>query len=493
MMHRKSLLLMLMGLCLVVLLAACGGQPEEAAAPTTAAEPEATIVDDYGPAPTEEAEVEEPPMTSANAVTVADQSLGEGDSVTIAEVVSDVPGWIVIHTQADGGPGPIIGFAPVAAGENSQVVVTIDAAAATETLYAMLHIDAGVTGEYEFPGPDAPAMDAAGNVVTPPFQLLATGVAVENSVTVSDQMLGADGTVMIDEVVSNGPGWLVIHIQADGGPGPIIGFAPVKDGLNSAVPVEIDAGMATETLYAMLHIDAGVTGEYEFPGPDAPATDAAGNVVTPPFTLSGVNQVWVSDQALSADNSVTIDLVYSEGSGWLVIHAEANGGPGPVLGQTQVVPGWNAAVVVAVDPAGVTDTLYAMLHIDAGTAGVYEFPGEDGPAVDPAGNVVTPPFNLTAEDAQSDSEAATATVRLRDFAFGPEALTVPVGSRVNWVNEDGFGHTVTSDDDLFGSGTLGETDTFAFTFDTAGVYHYYCRFHGGAGGAGMSGTVEVTP
>jgi predicted lipoprotein with Yx(FWY)xxD motif len=38
----------------------------------------------------------------------------------------------------------------------------------------------------------------------------------------------------------------------------------------------------------MLHVDAGTEGEFEFPdGEDGPATDADGNVVTPPFALTG--------------------------------------------------------------------------------------------------------------------------------------------------------------------------------------------------------------
>lgn len=491
-MHRQKLWLCLSGLCFMILAAACSSQPEEVAAPTTAAE--VTPADDYGPGPTPEEQAE----TSANAVSVADQSLGEGDTLTIAEVVSDGPGWIVIHTQADGGPGPIIGFAPVAAGSNEDVAVTIDAGAATETLYAMLHIDAGVMGEYEFPGPDAPATDMAGNVVTPAFQLLADAMMADNSVTVADQMLGEDGTVTIDEVVSAGPGWLVIHIQADGGPGPIIGFAPVEAGSNSAVKVAIDAAMATETLYAMLHVDAGVMGEYEFPGADVPVTDVAGNVITPPFKLMTdemmvTNSVTVADQMLGEADTVTIAEVVSDGPGWLVIHIQADGGPGPIIGFAPVAAGRNSDVMVTIDAAAATETLYAMLHVDAGVMGEYEFPGPDAPATDAAGNVVTPPFNLMADEAGSDSQTAAATVRLREFAFGPETLTIPVGSAVSWINDDGFGHTVTSDDDLFGSDTLGESDRYTFTFSEVGTFHYYCRFHGGPGGSGMAGVVEVTP
>ena len=59
-------------------------------------------------------------------VTVSDQPLLNG-AVTVEKVVSVGPGWIVIHAHADGKPGPILGYSPVADGENSNVMVEIDA------------------------------------------------------------------------------------------------------------------------------------------------------------------------------------------------------------------------------------------------------------------------------------------------------------------------------------------------------------------------------
>jgi predicted lipoprotein with Yx(FWY)xxD motif len=354
------------------------------------------------PAPTEEAQqveeeqkeaekevVEEPAVR--NAVRVVDQELGSGNTVTVASVTADAAGWLVIHAQADGSPGPILGFAPVDAGENSDVVVDIDAAGATETLYAMLHVDAGVEGEYEFPGDDGPAADAEGHIVTPPFSL-----TIPNSVTATDQTLGEDNTLTIAEVVSSAPGWMVIHAQADGSPGAVLGFAPVSAGYNSDVLVEIDSSGATETLYAMLHVDAGNTGEYEFPGQDVPATDSDGNVVTPPFQidLRGVNAVSVTDQTLGEGNTFTIAAVRSADPGWIVIHAQVDDSPGPILGITPVAAGANENVVVRIDIDDLSDVLYAMLHVDAGTAEIFEFPtGDDVPATDSEGNVVAPSFN----------------------------------------------------------------------------------------------------
>jgi predicted lipoprotein with Yx(FWY)xxD motif len=106
--------------------------------------------------------------------------------------------------------------------------------------------------------------------------------AVIPSVTVSDHEV-EDDTVTITEVVSDGAGWLVIHAQTDGKPGPILGFQGVDDGVNSDVTVEIDAEKATETLYAMLHTDGGEAGTFEFPdGPDGPVM-VDDKAVTPHF------------------------------------------------------------------------------------------------------------------------------------------------------------------------------------------------------------------
>ncbi len=264
-----------------LILAACGSEAEPTATPQP--EPEPTAEPTTAPAEdeAEQEPAEESPVT--NAVEVTDQALGAGNTVTIASVTSDTAGWLVIHAQADGSPGPILGQTQVSAGENSDVVVEIDPDGVTETLYAMLHVDAGTEGEFEFPGgADGPATDAEGNVVTPSFTVMQA-----NSVSVTDQALAEDGTVTIDQVVSAGPGWLVIHAQADGSPGPILGQTQVSAGENNGVVVEIDPAGATETLYAMLHVDAGTVGEFEFPGDDVPAVDADGNVVTPPFAITG--------------------------------------------------------------------------------------------------------------------------------------------------------------------------------------------------------------
>jgi len=103
-------------------------------------------------------------------------------------------------------------------------------------------------------------------------------------VSVSDQYI-ENGTVTINRVVSSGPGWLVIHADNNGAPGADLGWAPLKAGVNWNVRVNLDPAKATEYLWAMLHVDVGTVGKYEFPGPDVPVT-TDGKVVMKRFELS---------------------------------------------------------------------------------------------------------------------------------------------------------------------------------------------------------------
>lgn len=83
------------------------------------------------------------------------------------------------------------------------------------------------------------------------------------------------------------------------------------------------------------------------------------------------------------------------------------------------------------------------------------------------------------------------TVTISNFQFAPKTVTVKAGSTVTWVNKDGT-HTVTADNGSFQSPSLTAGKSFSHKFTKPGTYRYYCSFHGGAGGADMSGIVTVT-
>jgi hypothetical protein len=135
--------------------------------------------------------------------------------------------------------------------------------------------------------PAARLRAAAGICIAAALALLASCQTMGSSgpyITVSDQRLNSD-RVAVGRVVSEGPGWLVIHGDSGGAPGPVLGWVPVKAGTNWNLRARIDSARATPYLWAMLHVDAGTEGQYEFPGPDAPTT-VDGRIVMERFKLN---------------------------------------------------------------------------------------------------------------------------------------------------------------------------------------------------------------
>lgn len=69
------------------------------------------------------------------------------------------------------------------------------------------------------------------------------------------------------------------------------------------------------------------------------------------------------------------------------------------------------------------------------------------------------------------------TIRIDNFTFGPETVTVEPGTAVTWINADDIPHTVVSQSKLFRSKTLDTDDRYTFTFDGPGEYPYFCSLH----------------
>lgn len=81
---------------------------------------------------------------------------------------------------------------------------------------------------------------------------------------------------------------------------------------------------------------------------------------------------------------------------------------------------------------------------------------------------------LTASDQNS---AAGAEIKIDNFSFGPQTVTVPVGATVTWINHDDIPHTVVSTDGVFKSKVQDTDEKFSYTFTKAGSYPYYCSVH----------------
>jgi len=125
-----------------------------------------------------------------------------------------------------------------------------------------------------------------------------------------------------------------------------------------------------------------------------------------------------------------------------------------------------------------------------------------------AAGLLVPVALLTATGCSSSTKTKAAsgpTVSIKLLAFNPTKLTVKVGAKVTWENDEAISHTVTSGTPIGIDATTGlrasqkpdgrfnaklndKGSTFSFTYNTAGTYDYYCSIH-----PGMNAEVVVTP
>ncbi|PHR17803.1 MAG: hypothetical protein COA37_21655 [Hoeflea sp.] len=89
----------------------------------------------------------------AMAVMGEDQDVS-GGTVTASQIMAAANGWLVVHrTDADMKPGPVVGHAPLKAGENSDVTAILtEQVESGEMLMLMLHGEDGGTrtGIFEY-------------------------------------------------------------------------------------------------------------------------------------------------------------------------------------------------------------------------------------------------------------------------------------------------------------------------------------------------------
>lgn len=76
--------------------------------------------------------------------------------------------------------------------------------------------------------------------------------------------------------------------------------------------------------------------------------------------------------------------------------------------------------------------------------------------------------------------------------FSPATVTITQGDQVTWNNSGGV-HNVHFDDNSYiqPASPSGSAWSVSRTFNNTGSFKYYCEIHGGPGGVGMSGTVNV--
>lgn len=95
------------------------------------------------------------------------------------------------------------------------------------------------------------------------------------------------------------------------------------------------------------------------------------------------------------------------------------------------------------------------------------------------------PASAAAVETEGDARDRAA-VHLKKLAFGPGDVTIPVGTVVEWVNDDPVAHSVVAADSTFDSGLIEPGSTWRHLFRVPGTYAYACRPH-----PFMKGTITV--
>ena len=206
-------------------------------------------------------------------------------------------GWVVIYNNPELASSEIVGYAPVHQGNNVGVRVTVQKPKTVDwpTLWAVLHVDNSPIGLFEWGQNnraynDPPVMQNGGYVSVAfgtsvgDYESAATlrtsgptapPIPKTDQITVHTQDLNTR-IVTIDSVTATQDGWVVIYDDPSFSPWSIVGYAPVYQGNNTGVKVSINIAEVTglPTLWAVLHVDNGVKGLFEWGLRGLPYDDA---------------------------------------------------------------------------------------------------------------------------------------------------------------------------------------------------------------------------
>ncbi len=193
----------------------------------------------------------------------------------------------------------------------------------------------------------------------------------------------------------------------------------------------------------------------------------------------------VSSQSL-AGNEIVIDSLYLDKAGYVVIHKDADGKPGPVIGNSELLSGEKTNVKVKIDAAQAGTKVFAMLHYDDDNDGVYGFPDEDKP-VALEGNVVVKPISITQSTTAPTPIAVGETKEFKIIidhsgGYSPNKITVDKGDtvKISAVSNQPFHeHGITIDayniNKVVLKGSADSPEVIEFTADKAGTFEIYCK------------------
>lgn len=199
-----------------------------------------------------------------------------------------------------------------------------------------------------------------------------------------------------------------------------------------------------------------------------------------------------------ADGVVVVDNLYTTLPSWLVIHSDESGVPGEVLGNLALSSGLYNNLSVPLRSTVSSTVLWAMLHVDEGEIGVFEFPGGVDLPMTVNGQIVATNFTALQADREveaeeQEDEVKTFAISGVNFSFSQTEIRVKKGDlvRIDFTSTDGFHDWVV---DEFNAATekvnTGGSTFVEFVADQVGTFEYYCSV-GQHRAMGMIGNLVV--
>ena len=146
---------------------------------------------------------------------------------------------------------------------------------------------------------------------------------------------------------------------------------------------------------------------------------------------------------------------------------DAIGGDDDKVKTVRLEPGRTTRITLDLAPGKYAIECFVSHHDERGMYGILDV-RHDAPLVQPK------------------PRANGRSVQIKNFAYAPATLRVPVGATVRWTNEDSAPHTASAANGSFTSPTLRLRQGYSRRFTKAGRYAYLCALH-----PGMRGTVVV--
>ncbi len=113
-----------------------------------------------------------------------------------------------------------------------------------------------------------------------------------------------------------------------------------------------------------------------------------------------------------------------------------------------------------------------------GALGYFAYSSMNNSSAKTGGNNVADSGNNRILNDIDRSGISVYEVKISNFAFSPNIITIKKGDTVKWTNLDSVRHTITSDSGKeLNSELLSKTESYSNTFNEVGTYEYHCTPH----------------